>query len=64
MYWGDGFHYNATVMPIVFLAAVDALSRVSPGGDPPEPPDRRSAPSGGKPARPGWGGTGSAGIAG
>ncbi len=27
MYWGDGFHYNATVMPIVFLAAVDALSR-------------------------------------
>jgi uncharacterized membrane protein len=26
-YWGDGFHYNATVMPIVFLAAVDALSR-------------------------------------
>jgi uncharacterized membrane protein len=28
MYWGDGFHYNATVMPIVFLAAVDALSRL------------------------------------
>jgi uncharacterized membrane protein len=26
-YWGDGFHYNATVMPIIFLAAVDALSR-------------------------------------
>jgi signal transduction histidine kinase len=24
---------------------------VSPGGDPPEPPDRRSAPSGGKPPR-------------
>ncbi|MGH3125961.1 MAG: DUF2079 domain-containing protein, partial [Streptosporangiaceae bacterium] len=35
MYWGDGFHYNATVMPIVFLAAVDVLSRVSPGGRPP-----------------------------
>ena len=34
MYWGDGFHYNATVMPIVFLAAVDALSRVSPGRPP------------------------------
>ncbi len=32
MYWGDGFHYNATVMPIVFLAAVDTLSRVSPRG--------------------------------
>ena len=28
MYWGDGYHYNATVMPIVFLAAVDALSRI------------------------------------
>jgi len=27
-YWGDGFHYNATVMPIVFLAAVDALARL------------------------------------
>jgi uncharacterized membrane protein len=38
MYWGDGFHYNATVMPIVFLAAVDALSRVNPGGRPPGTP--------------------------
>jgi uncharacterized membrane protein len=28
MYWGDGFHYSATVMPIVFLAAVDTLSRL------------------------------------
>jgi uncharacterized membrane protein len=35
MYWGDGFHYNATVMPIVFLAAVDALSRIrARGGQP------------------------------
>ena len=34
-YWGDGFHYNATVMPIVFLAAVDALSRVRARGDQP-----------------------------
>jgi uncharacterized membrane protein len=31
MYWGDGFHYNATVMPIVFLAAVDTLSRLRQG---------------------------------
>ncbi len=31
MYWGDGFHYNATVMPILFLAAVDALSRLRQG---------------------------------
>jgi uncharacterized membrane protein len=26
-YWGDGWHYNATVMPIVFLAAVDGMAR-------------------------------------
>ncbi len=31
-YWGDGFHYNATVMPIVFLAAVDTLARLRQGG--------------------------------
>jgi uncharacterized membrane protein len=30
-YWGDGFHYNATVMPIVFLAAIDALARAREG---------------------------------
>jgi uncharacterized membrane protein len=35
MYWGDGYHYNATVMPIVFLAAVDALSRIRARGDQP-----------------------------
>ncbi len=34
MYWGDGFHYNATVMPIVFLAAVDVLSRLRHGDQP------------------------------
>jgi uncharacterized membrane protein len=26
-FWGDGYHYNATVMPIVFLAAVDGMAR-------------------------------------
>jgi uncharacterized membrane protein len=26
-YWGDGWHYNATVMPIMFLAAVDGMAR-------------------------------------
>ncbi len=35
MYWGDGYHYNATLMPIVFLAAVDALSRIRARGDQP-----------------------------
>jgi uncharacterized membrane protein len=32
-YWGDGFHYSATVMPIVFLAAVDTLARVRASSD-------------------------------
>jgi len=26
-FWGDGWHYNATVMPIVFLAAIDGMAR-------------------------------------
>jgi uncharacterized membrane protein len=32
-YWGSGFHYNATVMPIVFLAAIDALARARARSD-------------------------------
>jgi len=27
-YWGTGWHYNATVMPVVFAAAVDGLARI------------------------------------
>jgi uncharacterized membrane protein len=27
-YWGTDWHYNATVMPIVFLAAIDAMARI------------------------------------
>jgi uncharacterized membrane protein len=27
-YWGTDWHYNATVMPIVFIAAVDAIARI------------------------------------
>jgi uncharacterized membrane protein len=27
-YWGTGWHYNATVMPILFLAAVEATGRL------------------------------------
>jgi uncharacterized membrane protein len=26
-FWGDGWHYNATVMPVVFLAGVDGMAR-------------------------------------
>jgi uncharacterized membrane protein len=28
-YWGTAWHYNATVMPILFVAAVDGLARIS-----------------------------------
>jgi uncharacterized membrane protein len=27
-YWGSGYHYNATVMTIAFIAAVDTLARI------------------------------------
>ncbi len=27
-YWGTGWHYNATVMPVVFAAAIDGLGRI------------------------------------
>ena len=26
-YWGTDWHYNATLMPILFIAAVEALAR-------------------------------------
>jgi uncharacterized membrane protein len=29
VYWGTSWHYNATVMPILFIAAVDALARIA-----------------------------------
>jgi len=27
-YWGTAWHYNATVMPVVFIAAIDAIARI------------------------------------
>ncbi len=40
-FWGVNWHYNATVMPVVFLAAIDAMARLRaraagsvPGGKP------------------------------
>jgi uncharacterized membrane protein len=27
-YWGTGWHYSATLMPIVFLAAIDGIARI------------------------------------
>ena len=29
VYWGTSWHYNATVMPIMFIAAVDAVARIA-----------------------------------
>jgi uncharacterized membrane protein len=37
-FWGTGWHYDATVMPIVFLAAVDGMARLRDGS-------RRRAPA-------------------
>jgi hypothetical protein len=47
-FWGTNWHYDATVMPIVFLAAVDGMARfrassqrralLARGGDPPGTP--------------------------
>jgi uncharacterized membrane protein len=31
-YWGTDWHYNATVMPIVFLAAIDGIARIRAAG--------------------------------
>ncbi len=28
-YWGTGYHYNAPLMPIMFLAAIDGLARIT-----------------------------------
>jgi uncharacterized membrane protein len=30
-FWGTAWHYNATVMPVVFIAAIDALARIGAG---------------------------------
>ena len=30
-YWGTDWHYNATVMPIVFIAAIDGMARIRAG---------------------------------
>lgn len=47
-YWGTAYHYNAALMPIVFIAAVDALARISAAraagaGDGAAPRDRLRA---------------------
>jgi uncharacterized membrane protein len=32
-YWGTSWHYNATVMPIIFIAAIDAMARIGAAMD-------------------------------
>jgi uncharacterized membrane protein len=43
-FWGTAWHYNATVMPIVFLAAVDAMASFRAGAARRARPPRRRAP--------------------
>jgi len=31
-FWGTGWHYNATVMPVVFVAAIDGIARIRAAG--------------------------------
>ena len=40
-FWGTVWHYNATVMPILFVAAVDAIARIRAGTDPADGTGRR-----------------------
>jgi uncharacterized membrane protein len=49
-YWGTAWHYNATVMPILFIAAAEAIGRWRRAGSPslaagpPDPPVPSSSP--------------------
>lgn len=36
-YWGTYWHYNATVMPIIFIAAIDAMARIAATMDADDP---------------------------
>jgi uncharacterized membrane protein len=42
-YWGFYYHYNAPLMPIVFIAAIDALSRIQAAPSTPGQPRRSLA---------------------
>jgi hypothetical protein len=47
-YWGTAWHYNATVMPILFIAAAEAIGRWQRAASPRSasgPPDPRFSPS-------------------
>ena len=50
-FWGTYWHYNATVMPIIFIAAVDAMARISAATDADDPAALASWASGSQGAR-------------
>jgi uncharacterized membrane protein len=53
-FWGTDWHYNATVMPIIFIAAVDAIARIRAARAPlREPPPRGEEPAAGGSEEPG-----------
>ncbi len=50
-FWGTYWHYNVTVMPIIFIAAVDAMARISATMDAEDPGGYASWASGSRGAR-------------
>jgi uncharacterized membrane protein len=40
-FWGTGYHYSATVMPIVFAAAIDGMARLTAGAREAQPGESR-----------------------
>jgi len=50
-FWGTYWHYNATVMPIIFIAAIDAMARISAATDADGPATLASWASGSQGAR-------------
>jgi uncharacterized membrane protein len=53
-YWGSGYHYSATVMPIVFIAAVDTLARIHAYRARPGPAGTQPGAAGTQPPRASW----------
>ena len=45
-FWGTYWHYNATVMPIIFIAAIDAMARINAAMDAEDPAGYASWASG------------------
>src|SRR5271166_892852 len=50
-FWGTFWHYNATVMPIIFIAAIDAMARINAAMDAEDPAGYASWASGSRGTR-------------